>query len=362
MVLQSAIVFLLLLQFAMGFAQPAGTTKKQVQIDSLLDNIYKNDAPGISIAIVQKGEEIFKNSYGLADLGTRTNLNSKTNFNIGSLTKQFTAFAILQLAESKKLSLDDHLDKFFPGLNKKVAENITIKELLTHSSGIVDHYDLTETKNMKHAHMNDVLNAIQNTDSTYFAPGSHFRYSNTAYCLLSLVIEKISGMSYAQYLKKNIFSPIGMKKTVVWHEKEKIANEATGYAFDSAMSSFKKSGANENIFFSTEGDGGIYTSVDDYLQWFTALQSGKIFPDEMIHQARTSQFGVDKENHLGYGYGWFVDESFVPAKVYHSGSNGGFRAYSFSIPEKNFLILIFSNRDDVDLEKLVKQIFNICSI
>ena len=153
-----------------------------------------------------------------------------------------------------------------------------------------------------------------------------------------------------------------MKNTVIWSEKEKIENEATGYEFDSVAKSFKKSGADENIFFSTEGDGGIYTSVDDYLKWFTALQSGKIFGKEMIRKARTPQFVIEKENQLSYGYGWFIDESSVPGKVYHSGSNGGFRAYSFSIPEKNFLILIFSNRDDVDLEKLVKQVFNICSI
>jgi CubicO group peptidase (beta-lactamase class C family) len=358
MILRSHIVFLLLIVFTRGVAQPANTSKEQLQIDSLLKTIYKTDAPGISISIIQKVKLIFRNSYGIADLETKTDLNSKTNFNIGSLTKQFTALAILQLAESKKLSFDNHLDKFFPGLDKKVAETVTVKELLTHSSGIIDHYELTDTKNMKHAHINDVLTAIKNTDSTYFPPGSHFRYSNTAYCLLSLIVEKVSGVSYAQYLKKNIFKRLGMKETVVWNEKENIENEASGYEFDSATNSFKKSGANENIFFSTEGDGGIYTSVDDYLKWFTALQSGKIFPKEMVRRARSSQFLIDKENHLSYGYGWFVNESSVLAEVYHSPDRMAVRAYSF-LSLKNFLIVIFSNRDDVDLEKLIKKIYTI---
>jgi CubicO group peptidase (beta-lactamase class C family) len=357
MILRSTIVFLLLFVCTRGAAQSANVSKERLQIDSLLKTIYKTDAPGISISIIQKGKLIFKNNYGVAALETKKDLNSKTNFNIGSLTKQFTALAILQLAESKKLSLDDHLDKFFPGLDKKVAETVTVNELLTHSSGIIDHYDLSDTKNLKHAHISDVLNAIQNTDSTYFVPGSHFRYSNTAYCLLSLIIEKISGMSYAQYLKENIFIPLGMKKTTVWNEKEKIENEALGYEFDKTTNSFKRSGASENIFFSTEGDGGIYTSVDDYLKWFAALQAGNIFSKEMAHQALSPQFSIDKENRLSYGYGWFIDESSVPGKVYHSGSNGGFRSYSFSIPEKNFLIVVFSNRDDVDLEKLIKKIY-----
>ncbi len=358
---RSNTVFLFLVIFIRSAAQHPDSTNIQRQIDSLLETIYKTDAPGISISIIKEGKQIFNDGYGIANLQTKTSLDSKTSFNIGSLTKQFTAFSILQLVESKKLSLDDHISKFFPTLNKKVAEAITVKELLTHSSGIIDHYELTETKNLKHAHISDVLNAIQNADSTYFIPGSHFRYSNTAYCLLSLIIEKITGMTYAQYLRKSIFMPLGMKQTVVWNEKEDIKNEASGYEFDSATSSFKNSGANENIFFSTEGDGGIYTTVDDYLKWFAALQSGKIFPEEMIHPARSPQFPIDNENHLSYGYGWFVDDSSVPVKVYHSGSNGGFRAYCFSIPEKNFLIVIFSNRDDVDLEKLIKKIYTIIS-
>jgi len=158
MILRSHIVFLLLFVFTRGVAQTANTSKKQLQIDSLLKTIYKTDAPGISVSIIEKENLIFKNGYGIADLETKTALNSKTNFNIGSLTKQFTALAILQLAESKKLSLDDHLEKFFPGLDKKVAEIVTVKELLTHSSGIIDHYDLTDTKSLKHAHINDVLN------------------------------------------------------------------------------------------------------------------------------------------------------------------------------------------------------------
>src|SRR4030095_15038090 len=157
--LRSTTVLLLLLISVRGAAQHA--PGKQL-IDSLLKAIYKTDAPGISISIIKDRTLIFRNSYGIADLKTKTRLDSETNFNIGSITKQFTAFAILQLAENKKLSPDDHLDKFFPTLNKKVAETITIKELLTHSSGITDHYDLTDTKTLKHAHIDDVLNAIQN--------------------------------------------------------------------------------------------------------------------------------------------------------------------------------------------------------
>jgi len=345
-------IFLLITASLTTKAQP----KKYLEADSLFRVIYSNDAPGASIAIVEKGKPVFKKSYGLADLNTKEKIGSGTNFNIGSLTKQFTAMAILQLAGKKKLSLNDHLGKFFPELNKKPVEIITIQQLLTHSSGIINHYDYADTINRKHAHIADVLNAIKNIDSTYFSPGSGYRYSNTAYCLLALIIEKISGLSYSAYMKENIFQPLGMKHTTIWSDTGKISNMANGYEYDKTMNSFKKSGADENIFFSTEGDGGIYTSIDDYLKWMNALQSGKIFSGSNTTDARALQFVVNREKKLSYGYGWFVDESTTPARVYHSGSNGGFRAFSFAIPQEEYMVIIFSNRTGVNLEDLILEI------
>lgn len=326
------------------------------KVDSLLRTIYPNNTPGISIAVMQNGKLIFKNSYGLANVETKQKLSTATNFNIGSLTKQFTAMSILQLAAENKLSLDDHLGKFFPEFNRKVADKITVKDLLTHSSGIVDHYGFVNTRNMKHAHNIDVFNAVKNIDSTYFEPGTNYRYSNTAYCLLGLVIEKVSGMHYAEYLEKNIFQPLRMANSFVWNETAKIPREAKGYSYNDSISTFKISGAEQNIFFSTEADGGIYTSVDDYLKWISALMADKILSKENIELARTPHFTVKAEKKLSYGYGWFVDESSVPKNVYHSGSNGGFRAFSFLVPTEEYAIVIFSNRDDINLEKLVLEI------
>ena len=205
---------------------------------------------------------------------------------------------------------------------------------------------------MQHAHDSDVLNAIKNADTLYFTPGTKFQYSNTAFCLLALIIEKTSGLSYSDYLTKNIFQPAGMTHTTVWNEHAKIFSPATGYSWDSAQNKFIQSGPDENIFFSTEGDGGIYTSVDDYIKWFEALQSDKIFSKKIVDEARSIEFTIDANKKLGYGYGWFVDE-IMPKKVYHSGSNGGFRTFSFTIPEENLLVVIFSNRDDIDIEEVV---------
>ncbi|HET9825712.1 MAG TPA: serine hydrolase domain-containing protein, partial [Chitinophagaceae bacterium] len=326
------------------------------KIDSLFKSVYKSAQPGAAILVEQKGRTVYEAAYGVANLQTRERISSSTNFNIGSLTKQFTAMAVLQLAEKKKLSLGDRLNKFFPDMNKKVADVITIQQLLTHSSGIVEHYDLTDTNKIRHAHNADVFTAIKNCDSTYFSPGSNYRYSNTAYCLLALIVAEVSGMSYPAYMKKNIFEPLHMTSTTIWSESERIVNKAMGYEYDSATGSFNRSDADENIFFSTEGDGGIYTSIDDYMKWLRALQTRKVFSEAMIDLARSPHFTVDGQKKLSYGYGWFIQEDGKSRKIYHTGSNGGFRAITYTIPDNGYVIVIFSNRTGVDLQNLIEEI------
>ena len=339
-----------------AFGQASLFMNNSKNVDSLFRSVYTDDLPGASVAIVDCGKVIFKKSYGAREINSKEKISSSTNFNIASLTKQFTAIAIVQLAEKNKLSLTDKLSVFFPEMNAKLADAITVKQLLTHTSGAPDHYDYTDTKNIHHIHDSDVFNAIKNADFTYFIPGTKFRYSNTAFCLLALIIEKTSGLSYSEYLQKNIFSCAGMKHSTVWNEHAFIFKPAIGYEWKAVQKQFKKSQAEENIFFSTEGDGGIYTSVNDYLKWFKALQSDKIFSKKITDEARSIQFAIDENKKLGYGFGWFIDSNDVWEKVYHSGSNGGFRSFSFTIPSQNMLIVIFSNRDDIDLEELVLKI------
>ena len=331
---------------------PSNITAK---LDSLLHTIYNDTLPGASIAIVENNNIAYEKGYGVSNLQSKAAITTTTNFNIASLTKQFTAMAILQLAESGKLSLDYKLSHFFPGMNKRVANTVAIRNLLTHTSGIIDHYSYADTNHIIHAHNADVYNAIKNIDSLYFTPGTQFRYSNTGFCLLALIIEKVSGMAYNNYMEQYIFKPSGMLHTKVWSERSLIAQRATGYEWDSVQNRFATSDANEHKFFSTEGDGGIYTSIHDYVQWLNALQAGKVFSKSIVDKAMSIEYYIKKESGLGYGFGWFVDESRRAKKVYHSGSNGGFRTYSFNIPGQ-YSIIIFSNRADIDIEALVQKI------
>src|SRR3954463_7659644 len=144
------------------YAQPALPSNRIAKIDSFLHNIYNDTLPGASIAVLQNNSIVFEKSYGVSNIRSKAAITRTTNFNIASLTKQFTAMAIFQLAESGKLSLDDKLSRFFPDMNKTVADAITVNNLLTHTSGIRDHYDYTNTAHLKHAHNIDVYNSIKN--------------------------------------------------------------------------------------------------------------------------------------------------------------------------------------------------------
>jgi CubicO group peptidase (beta-lactamase class C family) len=341
-------------------ATQAFTQKENERLDSIMSSIYTNDHPGAAIAIVKNGEVVFKKGYGIANLDSKKPITSSTNFNICSMTKQFTAYGILKLANEKKLSLDDKIDKYFPDFNTKVAGLVTIRHLLTHSSGIVDHYDYVDKTLFKEFWDKDVLNAIKTVDSVYFPIGSRYRYSNTAFCLLSLIIEHVSGYSFPEFIQEYIFKPLKMNNSDVIKPDFKISERAFGYEFEN--DSFKISDARESLFFSTRGDGGIYTSIDDYLKWIMAIQNGEILNSGIIKEAQSAQFTIDKTKNLSYGYGWFVAGSDDNKIVYHPGSNGGFRTIIVMIPSKKYSVVIFSNRTGIDLEDLVHEINKIFKI
>ena len=325
-------------------------------IDSLMKIYYASNLPGAVIAIQQHQKIIFKKGYGISDLQTGMPITPDANFNIGSLTKQFTAYAVLDLCFKEKLSLNDTIGKFFT-LPARVS-SVKISELLSHSSGIPDHYGFTDTIQVKHATDKDVLQALQKSDTLYFISGTRYRYSNTAYCLLGMLIEKISGMSYPDFLKKNVFSPLGIRDASVFKMDQPISKRVIGYERTPA-GNFIKSDAEESIFFSTEADGGIYISMNNYLKWCQAIENGELSRTPMIQYAWQPHTPVQPAHGLWYGCGWFCQESadsLSPKKLYHTGFNGGFRTVVFMIPALDYCISIFSNRSDIDLEELVSRI------
>jgi D-alanyl-D-alanine carboxypeptidase len=349
------LIFALNVFFAPGFCQSAAK-----QIDSLMNTYYKPDLPGAMIVVEQNNKTVFKNAYGKADLATGSPITADDNFNIGSLTKQFTSFAVLELINKGKFSKNDAIGKFLK-LPDPIA-SIRISQLLSHCSGIPDHYGFVDTIKVKHATDKDVMAALKKADTLYFPRGTHYRYSNTAYCLLGMLIEKTSGLSYGDYLQKNIFMPLGIRDAMIFQFSHPISKRVTGYDL-SAAGKFIRSDADESIFFSTEADGGLYISMNNYMKWCRAIESGKFSNTPMIRNAWQGQTLVDTLRGLWYGNGWFIQPLTGSEKVvYHTGFNGGFRAVVFMIPSADYCISIFSNRGDIDLEELVARINHILGI
>ena len=190
-----------------------------VGLDEFIDDLFVDfkEGPGASLSIIKDSKVLFSKSYGMMEIGSNMKCNPKTNFRLASLTKQFTAISILILMERGKLGLEEKLSKFFVEEDLPFyAKQITIHHLLSHTSGIIDYEDLIDDNELKLKNQQlkdeDVFEIMKKVDDTYFPIGSQFRYSNTAYAFLALIVGKVSGISFAQFLKENVFDPLGKKK------------------------------------------------------------------------------------------------------------------------------------------------------
>ncbi len=345
-----ALLMTLLVPLAAGaFAQ-----SEAARLDSLMAATYPTGAPGAAIAVVRNGSVVFKRGYGIADIVSDAPITPSTNFNICSMTKQFTAYAVLQLEQAGKLSLSDPINKYLPAFTPHVADAVTVRHLLTHSSGIMEHYDFVDRAKYKEFWDKDVVEVLSGVDTMNFTPGTRYQYSNAAFCILSEIIAKVSGESFPDYLYRHVLSPLGMTGSKVIQPSFTIDERSFGYTID--KDTVRLSDAGQSLFFSTMGDGGLYTSIDDYLQWITAILGKGSLDPTLVGRACTAQFPIDTARELSYGFGWFVAGRGDRRVIYHTGSNGGFRTIVFTKPSAGYAVVIFSNRTGIDLEDLIHPI------
>jgi CubicO group peptidase (beta-lactamase class C family) len=256
---------------------------------------------------------------------------------LASVTKQFTAAAILLLREDGKLSLNDPVRKWFPSLPAAV-DSVTIQHLLTHTSGIIDYEDVIPRGTTKQVHDADVLRLLESQDSTYFKPGSKYQYSNSGYSLLALIVEKASGKKFATFLHDRIFTPLGMNNTVAYEEGiSTVSNRAFGYTRkDSAWVR-----RDQSLTSAVLGDGGIYSSIDDLVKWDAALYDSRLLRDESRRLAFTPHTATDKPD-IQYGFGWRI----TGETLWHSGETSGFRNVIVRNPSRHLTVVMLTNRDN----------------
>jgi CubicO group peptidase (beta-lactamase class C family) len=339
-------VMTIVAQAASGLSPDAVT-----RIDSLFAGFDHPNAPGASVMVIHNGKPVFAKGYGLANLDIKTPCTSNTNFRLASVSKQFTAMAVMMLVERKQLALDEPLPAFFPEF-PGYGESIMVRHLLTHTSGLLDYEDAIPEGTTIPVLDQDVLRILLQRDRTYFAPGSQYRYSNSAYALLALMVEVRSGQKFAHFLRENIFEPLKMTNTLAYEQGYAVVpNRAYGHT----MRSNGWLRADQSLTSSVLGDGGVYSSVTDLAKWDQALYKTKLISEPLLRVAFSPLTPTDKPGR-SYGFGWYVTEYRGLREIYHSGDTVGFRTRISRFPEAKFCVIILANRADAKLDELPHRI------
>jgi len=324
----------------------AQTPSHTAEIDTLM-RAFTGDVPGASVLVLQDGRALVSRAYGLAELSEKVKATPLTNYRLASMTKQFTAAAILLLAQDGRLSLDDKIKNYLPTLPPN-ADTVTIRELLTHRGGLIDYEDLIAPGTTQQVHDVDVLRLLEHEDRTYFVPGGGYRYSDTGYALLALIVARVSGVSFASFLHDRIFAPLGMQGTVAFEAGiSQVPHRAYGYSLENGH----WTQTDQSLTSAVLGDGGIYSSIDDLARWDAALSAPGLLKAESLMAAFTPLTKTDDAN-VSYALGWRITGD----TVWHSGESIGFRNVIVRWPQQRFSVVVLSNRDDAEPYELALKI------
>jgi D-alanyl-D-alanine carboxypeptidase len=337
-----ALVFLGALAFPVIAEQTAQRPAAPLasELDRLLSVRFPADGPGAAVVVVKDGRVIFRKGYGLANLELKTPMQPDMVFEIGSVTKQFTSTAILMLVEQGKLSLDDDLHRYLPDYPDKGAK-ISIENLLTHTSGIKSYTSDLKWRGMwrQDLTVQQILD-ITKDDPLEFPPGTKWKYDNTGYILLGAIIEKVSGLSYADYVRKNIFEPLGMKHSYYGSNSAVIPMRASGYSRNGG------SWVNATYLSMTQpyAAGSLMSSVDDLAIWDAAVSAGKLLSKASWERAFTP-YKLANGDDTHYGYGWSIDAYDGHSIVRHNGGIFGYVSEVLRLSKEHLYVAMLTNSD-----------------
>jgi CubicO group peptidase (beta-lactamase class C family) len=348
-------LFIVLLLF--GSAATFGQNKQDKELIGLLDKTirdkYQEAAPGCAVLVAKKGQVLLEKGYGLANLELTVPMKSEMVFRIGSITKQFTAVAILQLVDKGVLSVNDSIQKFVKDFPYK-GKTITIENLLTHTSGIKG-YEQLDARIPNAIRVDFAAKTVIDSLGKLpldFLPGSKYHYSNSNYFLLGYIIEQVTGKSFQQFLKENILEPAGLTSTFYDSFTQIIPNRASGYT----KSDGKYWNADYISMSLVYSAGALVSSVADLYKWHQALYKGKLVKKETLSKAMTPYKLADGKE-TEYGYGWFIRTDIGFRSIGHGGGIDGFRAMEIYYPEKDiFIALLCNSEQQAAMEQLYQSI------
>lgn len=326
----------MLLSSGSSAATDCSVAARTAEVNVLMSH-YSGDVPGASLLVIKDGKALIRSGYGYADLERHSKTTSATNYRLASVTKQFTAAAILLLNQDGKLRLTDPIHKWLPELPTSDAR-ITIENLLDHTSGLANYESLIPASTTKQINDTDVLRMIASQGQLYFAPGRAHRYNNGGYVLLGLIVERAAGMDLADFMKKRIFDPLGMRHTLMYEHQR--GPQVTDRAFGYSDIDGKWTRTDQDVTSATRGDGGVYSSIDDMARWDAALYDDRLLSDASRRMAFTEHEPTDDPD-VSYGFGWRISGD----TVWHSGESMGFRNVIIRWPTQHLTVIILSNRN-----------------
>jgi CubicO group peptidase (beta-lactamase class C family) len=353
----------LLIFTSLGDQAGDGTTSavaadRLARIDAILAPLIHESGPGAALLVLRNDSVLVSRCYGLADVERHIPVTPTTNFRIASVTKQFTATAIMLLFREGKLDLDDSLKRFFPTLRGPVV-NATVRHLLTHTSGIIAYEDIIPEGQTRQLTDADVLKLVSVVDTTYFPPGSAYRYSNTGYALLALIVEKLSGMKFADFLRQRIFLPLHMDSTFAHEEgRTVVPQRAYGYSKGRFLFFSWWTKTDQNLTSAVLGDGGIYTSLEDLRRWHRAIDNGTLLDHATLLQMFT-RARLNNEQLVDYGFGWRVSLYQGKLSHAHSGSSIGFNHATRRLPNQHLVFILLTNQNDVEASDYLNPIVDL---
>jgi CubicO group peptidase (beta-lactamase class C family) len=347
------------------------TAAEPSQVDAIFAPLADAKSPGFAVLLRQGGKTTLQRGWGVRDLRTRAPIDARTDFRLASFTKQFTAMAVMLLVHDGKLRYDQRLTEIFPDF-PAYGRAISVRHLLTHTSGLPDYERLmqggpwTEARQIQDE---EVLVLLERAARPKFAAGTSWAYSNSGYVVLGLVVAKVSGMSFAQFLRERIFQPLEMGSTLAY---EKGRNTVPNRAFGHTKRPDGFIETDQSSTSATLGDGGVYSNLEDLAKWDEALERHTLLGESEMAPASTPVRLADgAEPHwptapdddnlnpgkpVSYGFGWFLDPWAGRRRMWHTGTTMGFRTVIDRFTGEKLTIVVLANRTDVDVSKLALQI------
>jgi len=356
-----------LILMTLSFRPAASAQVSPAAIDALFSKFESARDPGCAVLVIKDGKAIFRKGYGVADLRTHQKIGPETNFRLASLTKQFTAMAIMLLVHDGKPQYDERLTDIFPGF-PSYGRTITVRQMLTHTSGLIDYEDIMAKEyagiadeKIPQIHDVGVLDLLKQQSTTRFAPGTRWEYSNSGYVLLAMVVEKRSGMSFGDFLRERVFKPVGMTHTIAYEKgKNEVAQRAYGHTLDAGP--WRET--DQSSTSATLGDGGVYTSLADLEKWDRALAEHTLLSAKEMQPSLMSATDANRaplrklDGSLAplYGFGWFLDAYRGHRRYWHYGETVGFRTAIERFPDDRLTVIVLTNRAEADAPALVETV------